>query len=230
MGDQTPRRHASPPCLACEFDPTYFDPLGADPEQARDVARWRKAERERLRAERLALDAPARRRADQALAGHLRRLLDMRSDGARGRILAGYWPIAGEPDLRATLCDLHADGVTIALPVVETQAAPLVFRRWTPASVLVRGHAGIPVPSSAADALTPDILLAPVLGWDERAFRLGYGGGYVDRTLAALARRPFAIAIGYRAQRLATIFPQPHDIALDVVLVEDGVAATRGAS
>ena len=71
--------------------------------------------------------------------------------------------------------------------------------------------------------MVPDLTLAPLVGWDPAGFRLGYGGGYFDRTLAVLSPRPMTIGIGLQSARLATIFPQPHDIALDVILTEAGV-------
>lgn len=88
---------------------------------------------------------------------------------------------------------------------------------------MVRGDWNIPVPPPEAEAVVPEIALAPVMGWTEGAYRLGYGGGYFDRTLAALSPRPFTIGIGLQAARLATIYPQPHDIRLEVILTEDGV-------
>ncbi len=116
--------------------------------------------------------------------------------------------------------------MTIALPVVETRAAPLVFRRWTPETRMVRGDWNIPVPPTDALMLTPDFALAPCLGWT--ATVTGWaGGGYFDRTLAVLAPRPVTIGIALTAARLAKIFPQPHDIPLDQILTEDGLAATR---
>jgi 5,10-methenyltetrahydrofolate synthetase len=83
------------------------------------------------------------------------------------------------------------------------------------------------VPPPDAETLTPDIALAPLVGWDGAGFRLGYGGGYFDRTLAALSPRPFTIGIGLQSARLATIFPQPHDVGLDVILTEAGVQFQR---
>lgn len=195
-----------------------------DPDQARDVARWRKAERSRLRAERAALSVAERQAVGAALATHLRHLLQTRFQGARGLTLSGYWPIKGEPDLRPLLTDLHHQGVTIALPLVETKAAPLVFRHWTPETRMVRGDWNIPVPPPDAPVLTPDIALAPLVGWTADGYRLGYGGGYFDRTLAALSPRPFTIGIGFESARLETIFPQPHDIPLDAILTEAGQA------
>lgn len=222
-GTGATRGAASPPCMAAEVDPAYFDPLATDPEQARDVARWRRAERARLSAERQAMRVAERQAAGEALQGHLRALLAERFGGARGRVFSAYWPIKGEPDLRGLMAELHGAGTAVALPVVETRFAPLTFRRWTPDTAMIRGDWNIPVPPPEADRLVPDILLAPLMGWDGAGYRLGYGGGYFDRTLAALSPQPFTIGIGLRAARLATIFPQPHDIALDAILTERGV-------
>ncbi len=225
--DQSAGRFASPPCMAGEIAPDYFDPLGTDPAQARDVARWRRGERTRLRAARQALSVDQRAAAGEAIADHLRDLLNTRFNGARDQILSAYWPIKGEPDLRPLMHDLHGAGVTIALPIVETKSAPLVFRRWTPETKMVRGDWNIPVPPPDADALTPDIALAPLMGWDNAGYRLGYGGGYFDRTLAALSPRPKTIGIGFQAAKLATIYPQPHDIPLDIILTEAGIQTKR---
>ena len=225
--DDTPRHYASPPCMAAEVDPTYFDPSHVDPGQARDVARWRKAERQRLRAERDAISVADRARLGEVIGAHLLRFLNERFGSTEGRVFSGYWPIKGEPDLRPALTALHQAGVHVALPLVEVKAAPLVFRRWTPETKMVRGDWNIPVPPPEAETVLPEISLAPVMGWTEEAYRLGYGGGYFDRTLAALAPRPFTIGIGLQSARLATIYPQPHDIALDVILTEDGLQATR---
>jgi 5,10-methenyltetrahydrofolate synthetase len=215
--------------MAHEVDPSYFDPLAVDPEQARDVARWRKAERTRLRAMRQRLGVAEREAAGRALAAHLRAFLRDRAPDGGATILSAYWPIKGEPDLRPLMAELHAAGVSVALPLVETKAAPLVFRRWTPATRMVRGDWNIPVPPPDAPAVAPAIVLAPLVGWDGEGFRLGYGGGYFDRTLAALSPRPFAIGVGFQAARLATIYPQPHDIRLDAIVTETGLQVLNGA-
>lgn len=215
--------YASPPCLAHEIDPTYFDPLAVDPAQARDVARWRKARRDELRAARKTLSVDAHAAVSAALADALEAFLGSKFDGAKGRVLSMYWPIKGEPDLRPLMRKLHDAGVIIALPLVETKAAPLVFRHWTPDTKMVRGDWNIPVPPPDAEPLTPEIALAPLVGWDDLGYRLGYGGGYFDRTLAALDPPPFKIGVGYTASKLATIYPQPHDIAMDIIVTQDGV-------
>lgn len=214
---------SSPPCYAAEVAPEYFDPLAVDPEQARDVARWRKAERTRLRDARLALSVAERKEIGAALAGHLRQVLQDHFGGAQGNVFSAYWPIKGEPDLRPLMAELHQAGVTVALPLVETRAAPLIFRRWTPETRMVRGDWNIPVPPPDAHVVTPDIALAPLVGWTADGYRLGYGGGYFDRTLAALAPKPFVIGIGFQSAQLKTIYPQPHDIPLDLILTETGL-------
>ncbi|WP_347309717.1 5-formyltetrahydrofolate cyclo-ligase [Defluviimonas sp. SAOS-178_SWC] len=218
---------SSPPCYAAEIAPDYFDPLAVDPEQARDVARWRKAERVRLRAERQDIAVADRQAIGAALIAHLREVLRERFGGARGRVFSAYWPIKGEPDLRPLMAELDAAGVTVALPIVETKAAPLTFRRWTPGTKMVRGDWNIPVPPPDAPEVTPEIALAPLVGWTAEGYRLGYGGGYFDRTLAALKPRPFVIGIGFDSARLQTIFPQPHDIPLDLILTEAGRRSDR---
>jgi 5,10-methenyltetrahydrofolate synthetase len=86
---------------------------------------------------------------------------------------------------------------------------------------MVQGFWKIPIPAETAEVV-PDVTLAPVVGWDAAGFRLGYGGGYFDRTLAALSPRPFAIGVGLQAAQVATIFPQPHDIAMDAIVTEAG--------
>lgn len=225
--DEAGGRYASPPCMADEVASDYFDPLGVDPEQARDVARWRRAERVRLRAERQAISVEARRAAGAALADHLRDHLAARFGSLRGRVFSAYWPITGEPDLRPLMPEMDVAGVRVALPVVEVRHAPLSFRRWTPETRLVRGDWDIPVPPPEAEFMIPDVALAPLVGWDRRGYRLGYGGGYFDCTLAGLTTRPYMIGVGLLATEVATICPQRHDVRLDAIVTEEGVQVTN---
>lgn len=215
--------YASPPCLAHAIDPTYFDPLRVDPQQAQDVARWRKAERGRLLADRAALSVDTRKAAGIAIAAHLDRLLAQRFKTLDGLTISAWWPIKAEIDLRFWLTGLAARGARAALPLVATKAAPLIFREWTPATRMERGVWNIPVPAKGP-GIVPDITLSPVVGWDSTGYRLGYGGGYFDRTLAAFTPRPLAIGIGLDAARIATIFPQPHDIPMQAIVTETGIA------
>ncbi|WP_296764028.1 5-formyltetrahydrofolate cyclo-ligase [Sediminimonas sp.] len=219
--DETPPP-ASAPCLAHELPASAPapGPDGVTPPQA--VARWRRAERTRLVAARKASGQAARARIDAALTRHLHDLVARLAGGVAGRVIAGYWPIRGEPDLRPLLRDWREAGATIVLPVVTAPATPLAFRLFAPDTALERGHWGIPVPPETAPQMTPDIVLAPLVGWDAAGYRLGHGGGYFDRTLAAFERRPVAIGVGLQGACLATIHPQPHDIAMDHIVTEAG--------
>ncbi len=213
---QAPRPYASPPCLAQDLDPNHVDP-----QQAIDVARWRKPERIRLLAERAALPVATRQDAAQAMATHLDHLLAQRFSTLDGLIISAWWPIKAELDLRFWLASLPARGATAALPVILTPKAPLAFRAWMPGAPMERGFWNIPTPATGPE-ITPHITLSPLVGWDSAGFRLGYGGGYFDRTLASLTPSPIAIGIGLDASRLPTIFPQPHDIPMDYIVTETG--------
>lgn len=219
--DMRPRGYASPPCLAHEIDPAYFDPLAVDPQQSLDVARWRKSERARLLAERAALPVATRQAAGEAIAEHLDRYLVERFSSIAGMTVSAWWPIKAEFNLRLWLERLDGQAARAALPVVVEPAAPLAFRVWTPETRMERGVWNIPVPAEGEDVV-PDITLSPLVGWDVAGYRLGYGGGYFDRTLAALSPRPLAIGIGLDAARIATIFPQPHDIPMAGIITETG--------
>jgi 5,10-methenyltetrahydrofolate synthetase len=131
--------------------------------------------------------------------------------------LGVYWPIRSEPDLRATYADLASRGVRLALPIVTGKNAPLRFAAWTPGDALVQDSLGIAIP--AADIIVqPQALLIPCVGFNTERIRLGYGGGFYDRTLA-LQPRPLAIGIGY-ACALAVFDGAPHDVALDMIITE----------
>jgi len=212
---------ASPPCFMHELDPT-FGAMPFDPTQWRDVMRWRKATRERLIAARLALSAAERAEHSRAVEHDLRGLLALE----HGTILSVYWPFRGEPDLRDWMSSLSALGVRVALPVVAAKRQPLAFREWRPGARLERGVWNIPVPAEGA-AVVPSIVVAPLVGFDAAGYRLGYGGGYYDRTLGALAPRPLAIGVGHASGALPTTYPQPHDVPMDWIVTGDAVPKRR---
>jgi 5-formyltetrahydrofolate cyclo-ligase len=117
---------------------------------------------------------------------------------------------------------LHAAGLRLALPVVVERARPLVFRPWWPGVRMEPGVWSIPVPAEG-EPMLPDVVVSPLVGFDGRGYRLGYGGGYYDRTLAALrdaGRPPRAIGVGHELAWLETIHPQPHDVPMAVVVTE----------
>ena len=105
--------------------------------------------------------------------------------------------------------------------MVVERARPLVFREWWP-GIRMPGVWGIPVPAEG-DAVLPDVLVAPLVGFDAAGYRLGYGGGYYDRTLAALPDRPPAIGVGFEPSWMKTIHPQPHDIPMSLIVTEQRV-------
>jgi len=180
-----------------------------------DWKAWRRSERERLIAERLSIPADGRQSIAAALAAKLDAALELKP----GIVVSFYWPFRGELDLRPWIIGLLGRGVHAALPVVLVKQAPMVFRLWSPGAKMERGIWNIPVPTADAE-ITPDLVIAPLVGFDAVCFRLGYGGGYFDRTLVALPDRPFVVGIGYAASQLATIHPQGHDIPMDLIVTE----------
>jgi 5-formyltetrahydrofolate cyclo-ligase len=188
-------------------------PDSLDPRQATDVARWRKAERERLIAVRLGLCADYRAAQTLAIAGDLSPLIPT----APGTMISVYWPIRAEPDLRPWMHAMWEREVRIALPVAIAMGQPLIFREWRPNARMARGLWKIPYPADGAEVV-PSVVLAPVVGFDKDCFRLGYGGGFFDRTLARFTVKPLVIGVGYPGALIPTIFPQPHDIPMDWVV------------
>lgn len=208
--------YASPPCFMHELMPGFeADPLPSDRTTWTDVARWRKSERQRLVDQRLLFDPDDRKvRSERIAAG-----LDATIGSMAGRTVSLYWPFKGEPDLRFWISRVNERGGRIALPVVIQKGWPLEFRVWSPGDPLERGVWNILVPAHGP-AVLPDVVIAPVVGFDEANYRLGYGGGFFDRTLAAMPRRPLVIGIGYAESRIRTIYPQPHDIPMDVIVTD----------
>jgi len=204
---------ASPPCFAHELSLGDNGCFPLDPVAASDVACWRKPERERLIAARRAIPAEERKRLAEEVAAELERLIQPK----RGITVSLYWPIRGEINLRHWMHEAQANGARVALPVVEAMGRPLVFREWTPAGRMVRGVWNIPIPADGA-LLRPDVTVAPLIGFDADCYRLGYGGGFFDRTFATLLPRPLIIGVGHPSAAISTIYPQPHDIPMDVIV------------
>ncbi len=214
---------ASSPCMLHEFSPDGTQ--WADPEQSRDVARWRKAEREHLLRARIALTEEYR--AQHTLA--IERTLDGILAAVPFTTLSVYWPIRAEPDLRAWMSRLSCQGVRVALPVAVALGQPLVFREWHPHARLARGLWKIPYPADGAEVI-PEVTIAPLVGFDGACYRLGYGGGFFDRTLAKLRPQPLVIGVGYPGAALTTIFPQPHDVPMDWIVTGSSSSIRRDGS
>jgi 5-formyltetrahydrofolate cyclo-ligase len=188
-------------------------------EQGADLERWRSETRAGLLAVRRALPGAAR----QQIATTIARTLCDTVVPLPGDCIGFYWPIRGEFDLRDAMLAFMARGATAALPVVVGKNQPLEFRPWQRDTALVRGVWDIPVPAPGA-VVNPTVLVIPLVGFDPHGHRLGYGGGYYDRTLATMIPRPLTIGVGLAASRLPTIHPQPYDIPLDAILTEQGWA------
>jgi 5-formyltetrahydrofolate cyclo-ligase len=217
--------YSSPACMMHELDPAFMGHAETLPAAAAqdwvEVRLWRKAKRTVLIERRLAMPAAERAARSEAITAALLQALPARP----GALIGFYWPFKGEYDPRALVRLLHAQGMRLALPVVVQKARPVIFREWWPGIPMANGIWSIPVPA-AGDPVAPDVLLVPVVGFDRQNYRLGYGGGYYDRTLAA-ASRPRTIGVGFELARIATIHPQPHDIPMDQVVTERTAAQSR---
>jgi 5-formyltetrahydrofolate cyclo-ligase len=135
------------------------------------------------------------------------------------------WPVKNEPDLRPLVLSWIASrqaGFAALLPVVLGIGSTLAFREWVPGTPLVADRYGIPTPREGAFQV-PEALLLPVNAFDAAGYRIGYGGGFFDRTLAALDPTPLSIGVGFELARVDSIHPEPHDVRLDAMVSEAGV-------
>jgi 5,10-methenyltetrahydrofolate synthetase len=185
---------------------------------------WRKNERARLIAARLALSAEALEAKRLAMDRHIEQAFPDLANG----VVALCWPFQHEYDARFLAKHLRDRGAVTALPVVVKPKTPLVFREWHPGTPLAHGVYDIPYPTAASPDVQPDHVLLPMNGFDEAGYRLGYGGGFFDRTLAAAAKRPRVIGVTFELARIPTIHPQPYDIPMDFVVTERGVYERAG--
>ena len=206
-----------------------------DPEE---LKAFRAELRARKLAERQALGQPARAAKTAAIEENLRGLLAGRSGVLAFRalafrvlafrVLAFTWPISGEADLRPWTEEFlrGGEGRRLALPEVVRRGQPMVFREWRPGCPLREQRFGVMVPAEG-ELLRPEVILLPPVAFDRAGYRLGYGGGYYDRTLAALAPRPLAVGVGFELSACETIHPQPWDVRLDLVVTEAGIRDFR---
>ena len=180
-----------------------------------EVREWRKQTREKLIAARMALTVKVRQDKGEAAKQKLLATVELRLYP----VLGIYWPMRGEIDVR-DIARRHIEaGGVVGLPVVVEKAAPVEFWKWRPGMGMKRGVWNIPIPA-IREVVTPDACIVPLVGFDEEQYRLGYGGGYYDRTLASMARRPFCVGLGFAEARLPGIFPQPHDIPMNAIVTD----------
>jgi len=185
---------------------------------AEELKSWRRAERARLIAAREGLGGPTLARFRGRIDAHL----EGSFPGLGAARLAFCWPVRGEYDARPLVGRLRDRGAVTALPVVVAARQPLIFREWHPGVGLASGPLGIPFPVDS-EPIIPSVVLVPMNGWDEAGYRLGYGAGFFDRTLASMATRPVAIGVSYELARMRSIHPQSWDIPMDWVVTERGV-------
>ena len=182
-----------------------------------EIKAWRKARRAELIARRVAFGAGERRGWNERVSMLIEQVVPVMPD-----VVIGFCrPFKGEVDARFAVRHWREHGAIAALPEVVAKTGPLQFREWWPGAPMMPGVYDIPVPDGTR-VLVPDIAIVPMNGFDRQGYRLGYGGGYFDRTLAALERRVLAIGVSYEALRLPTIHPQAHDIPMDFVVTEAG--------
>ena len=136
----------------------------------------------------------------------------------QARSLGGYLAMAGEPELLPLYQSLAARGIVLAMPVVLEKQRPLVYQRWLPGEPLARDASGTMAPARRDELMQPEVMLAPCIGFNAQAYRLGYGGGYFDRTLAQFPR-PKALGIAYKTTRV-DFAPDAHDIPLDLIITD----------
>ncbi|WP_150575794.1 5-formyltetrahydrofolate cyclo-ligase [Pandoraea aquatica] len=167
----------------------------------------------------------ARAELDAALATRLTDELARRAP----RCIGFYWPIQDEFDARGVVTAWLAAAAPdrprlAALPVVTAPATPLVFHRWTPDTPMVEGRYRIPVPRDT-EVVVPDLLLVPCVGFTREGLRLGYGGGFYDRTLHAMKPAPQTLGIAYDILEVQDLSAEAHDLALDAIVTESAIYA-----
>jgi 5-formyltetrahydrofolate cyclo-ligase len=188
-----------------------------------DVAAWREGERARLLETRRTIPLDIH----QAASASIMRALAAILPGANNVTIGCYWPIRREPDCLPFMREVANRGCRVALPVVIARGTALEFRLWTETTRMEAGVWNIPQPADGA-RVTPAVLVIPLVGFDDEGYRLGYGGGYYDVTLASFFPRAFTMGVGFEASYLPTIYPQAHDVPMDVILTEQRTRIFRG--
>lgn len=178
-----------------------------------DLSQWRKAQREALIAARQAVPAEERTH----IAAEVAEALDVLIAPGPGMVISLYWPFRGELDLRPWMASAQARGAQLALPLVTAKGQPLTFRAWWPGCTMERGIWNILQPADTSE-LVPDVVIAPLVGFDPQGYRLGYGGGFFDRTLAGLGSGVRAVGVGHPGAAIDTIHPQWHDIPMNATV------------
>ena len=190
-----------------------------------EIRDWRKQQRAELIAQRLALEPVRRRQMNAAISAHI----EAGFTQLAGMTIGFCWPFKAEFDARFAIRNFRARGAVAALPVVIATNTPLQFRAWWPGAPMTKGVYDIPVPDGTA-LVVPDAAIVPMNGFDSQGYRLGYGGGYFDRTLDSIISPPLAIGVAFEFAGLPTIRPQPHDVPMDFIVTEAGIYVAKDAN
>lgn len=182
------------------------------------TSEWKARTRKRLLARRAAIPAELHAQWSSAIDANLASVL---ARVAWTEALGFYWPYKNEFDAIPLVKRMLREGRAAALPVVVGDDSALQFRQWDETVPMETGAYGIPIPKGTP-VLIPDVVLLPANGFDRKGFRLGYGGGFFDRTLAAMRPRPTTIGIAFEIGRLDSIYPESWDIAMDYVVTDAG--------
>ena len=213
-------RHTQRPNLMQQSITTILEPYQTWPQ----IKDWRKQQRAALIARRTAVPQDMLRQWNASISELIANGFPMLA----GMTIGFCWPFKSEFDARFVIRRFRERGATAALPAVVATAQPLQFRKWWPGAPMTPGVYDIPIPDGT-ELVVPDAAIVPMNGFDEQGYRLGYGGGYFDRTLAAAEPRPLAIGTSFEIARLPTIQPRPHDIAMDFIVTEAGLHAVAGS-
>ena len=187
-----------------------------------NLPEWKKNLRKQLIAAREAIPAEHHRLWSRAITGFLKQGLPQ----PRDMIIGIYWPFRGEYDPRSIAEYFLQHGATLALPEVTGKNEPLCFREWSPDTPVKSGAYGIAVPLETR-IVRLDAVIIPMVGFDRHGYRLGYGSGYFDRTLATYEHQPLTIGVAFELQRIDSVYPQAHDISMHYVVTEAGIFRTK---
>lgn len=202
--------------------------MAPSPPSAEDIGAEKRRLRARALARRAAMGEDARRAASMAAGGHA-----LAAIGApQGRTIALFAPFRDEIDTFPLAAALRAEGARLALPVIVGRDRPLLFRLWEAGDPLApRGIYGIPTPSGSAPEVTPHVVIVPLAAYDRRGYRIGYGAGFYDRTLAGLRAAGAVRAIGYAfaCQEVPRVPAEAHDEPLDMMVTETSAVSCPGS-
>jgi 5-formyltetrahydrofolate cyclo-ligase len=169
------------------------------------------------------LQAKARRLAAQDPSAGIELIQHFPLPDFRGAIIGGFWPLPDEIDVRPLMTAMQQMGCPLALPCTARKGHPLTFRQWSPGDTLKAGPFGTKEPKAEKPVVSPNVVLVPLLAFTKRGDRLGYGGGFYDRTLAALRNKAsvFTCGVAYGAQQAISLPREPHDVPLSSILTEE---------